>query len=76
MQLGRLTRAFEHLDGLVGWRHRIVGAVEEQQRARRDLPTKSSARKSFMLCAVSAGNSMTEPWLMRFRSFSGIGTMS
>src|ERR1017187_2696093 len=37
VQLRRLTRASEHLDGLLGRRYRIVGGVDEQKRARRDL---------------------------------------
>ena len=38
--------------------------------------TTSSARKSYMLCAVSAGNSMID-WVFRlWRRCSGIGTMS
>src|SRR6266699_4155990 len=37
MQFGRLTRALEHFDRLLGRRHRVVGAVQEQERPRRDL---------------------------------------
>src|SRR5260370_3272492 len=36
VQLGRLPRALEQLDRLLGGSNRIVGGVEEQQRPRRD----------------------------------------
>ena len=36
MQFRRLARALEHFDGLLGRRHRIVGGVDKQERARSD----------------------------------------
>src|ERR1700736_1575553 len=36
MQFGRLIRALEHFDRLLGRRHRVVGAVQQQERSRRD----------------------------------------
>src|SRR5690242_6288628 len=36
MQFGRLPRALEHFDRLFGRRHRVVGAVQQQQWSRRN----------------------------------------
>src|SRR5262245_24565567 len=76
MQLGRLSRALEHLDRLLRGRDRIVGGMQQQQRTGRDLADDLVGAESYMLCAVSAGNEWMELPARLLRRCGGIGTMS